>query len=244
MGVNGISEYQTMCALNNAESERGGKTTDTPRFIRLTSNALPQAQSSPTGVSVDCASNQRVDSGKMKWYVLRASYGRAAKARKILEKYQIESYLPLHRVIKTIQGQPKKVMEPLLPNFIFVFALEETIEELLKQPEARAILSWYYNHFEIGSNGLNPPLVIPERSMQNFIRATSVDNDHILVVSPQYCHFKSGEIVRVTAGEFEGVEGRVARASGQQRVVVELQGLCLVATAYIPSACLQTVEEE
>ena len=46
-------------------------------------------------------------------------------------------------------------------------------------------------------------------------------------------------MVRVTDGEFKGVEGRVARVSGQQRVVVEVEGVCLISTAYIPSAFIE-----
>ena len=54
-------------------------------------------------------------------------------------------------------------------------------------------------------------------------------------MSSEQCHYKSGDIVKVIAGEFEGVTGKVARIAGQQRVVVEISGLCLVATAYIPT---------
>ena len=78
--------------------------------------------------------------------------------------------------------------------------------------------------------------------MINFIRATSTDNDHVRVVSSEQCHFKSGDVVRVTGGEFEGVTGKVARIAGQQRVVVEISGLCLVATAYIPNGFLEIVQ--
>ena len=60
-------------------------------------------------------------------------------------------------------------------------------------------------------------------------------------MSPCYCHFKSGDRVRVIEGAFRGVEGRIARAAGQQRVIVELEGLCLVATAYIPTAFLRPI---
>ena len=42
----------------------------------------------------------------------------------------------------------------------------------------------------------------------------------------------------------EGVTGKVARISGQQRVVVEISGLCLVATAYIPNGFLETVQNQ
>ena len=40
-------------------------------------------------------------------------------------------------------------------------------------------------------------------------------------------------------GAFNGVEGRVARVSGQQRVIVELTNVGLVSTAYIPTAFIQ-----
>lgn len=52
------------------------------------------------------------------------------------------------------------------------------------------------------------------------------------------CEIIGREGVRVIKGAFEGVEGRVARVTGQQRVVITLEGLCIVATAYIPSAFL------
>ena len=54
--------------------------------------------------------------------------------------------------------------------------------------------------------------------------------------------YKSDDEVVVTAGQFKDVRGRVIRAHGQQRVLVSLTGLCLCATAYIPSAFLQKVD--
>ena len=77
--------------------------------------------------------------------------------------------------------------------------------------------------------------------MINFIKATSTDSDHVRIVSSDQCHYKSGDMVRVIAGEFKGVIGKVARIAGQQRVVVDITGLCLVATAYIPSDFIETI---
>ena len=71
--------------------------------------------------------------------------------------------------------------------------------------------------------------------MINFINATSTDSHHVRLVTPKQCHYKSGDVVRVIAGDFTGVVGKVARVAGQQRVVVEINGLCMLATAYIPS---------
>ena len=77
--------------------------------------------------------------------------------------------------------------------------------------------------------------------MMNFIRLTSIDNEHIRLVNPEQCYYKSGDLVKVIEGEFTGIEGRVARVAGQQRVVVELSGICLITTAYIPSAFIQKI---
>ena len=75
--------------------------------------------------------------------------------------------------------------------------------------------------------------------MMNFIHATNIDNEHIRVVEPEHCHYKNGDMVKIIDGDFKGVEGRVARVAGQQRVIVEIEGLCMVATAYIPTAFLK-----
>lgn len=93
-------------------------------------------------------------------------------------------------------------------------------------------------------NGKHPPLTIPFTTMINFIKATSTDSEHVRIVSSEQCHYKSGDMVKVIDGEFEGVTGKVARIAGQQRVVVEISGLCLVATAYIPNGFLETVQNQ
>ena len=91
-------------------------------------------------------------------------------------------------------------------------------------------------------NGCNPPLTISEEAMQNFIRVTSIDNKHVRVVAPENCHYKSGDMVRVIDGQFKGVVGKVARVAGQQRVVVEVEGVCLVSTAYVPTAFIESIK--
>lgn len=210
--------------------------------IYPTSSQSPSLNMSPKDQSsTPIAITQSNAVKPLRWYVIRTSYGRVTKACAILDSCSIRRYMPLHRVVKVVKGKRKSIMEPLLPSIVFVYTDPTTIDTFMRRPDVRTFMTYYYNHFEVSSNGLNPPLVVPDSSMDNFIRATSVDNEHIMVVSPQLCHFKSGDIVRIIEGEFEGVEGRVARAAGQQRVIVELKGVCLVATAYIPTAFLKPI---
>lgn len=49
-------------------------------------------------------------------------------------------------------------------------------------------------------------------------------------------------MVKVIGGELEGNIGKVARVVGQKRVVVELLGLCLVATAHIPTDFIEFIK--
>ena len=48
----------------------------------------------------------------------------------------------------------------------------------------------------------------------------------------------------ITEGDFKGIQGRVARIAGQQRVIVELFSGCLVATAYIPKEAMEKIDKE
>lgn len=186
-------------------------------------------ESPKEGLAIDC---------ERQWFVLRATYNRQKQAYDYIVNKGVEAYLPLHYVQKNVNGKRKRFLEPYLPQLLFVCASDGEVRELVEDTPELSFLTYYYDHFKKTAEGKNPPLVVPYRSMMNFIRVTSVENEHIKVVSPEQCHYKSGDIVRVIEGDFAGVEGRVARVSGQQRVVVEIEGVCLITTAYIPSAFL------
>ena len=147
----------------------------------------------------------------------------------------------MHYVIKKEIGKKKRILQPLLPNLLFVYATREAVSSIIKKKdEDTPILKYYLDKTKPKEiNGKHPPLTIPFSAMINFIKATSTESDHVRIVSNEQCHYKSGDIVKVIDGEFKGVTGRVARITGQQRVVVEIVGLCMVATAYIPSAFLE-----
>ena len=197
---------------------------------------IPKATSSQTGVSVEY-----VPAPDKEWFVVRASYGRERRASDIMVEDGTFTYLPTHIVSKVKGNKRVRVQEVLVPNILFLYATREKADEYVRQTEKLSFLTYYYDHFR-QENGKNPPLVVPQKEMHSFVRATSTTSEHVRLVDPEQCHFRSGETVRVILGPFTGVEGRVARLAGQQRVIVTLQGLCSVATAYIPSAFLQVID--
>lgn len=202
---------------------------DTPHRFGLTATAIPEAKGLQTGVSVE-----NVPTGKVQWYVLRVSYGRAAKANEMLKAKGIETHLPLQTIYKEVNGKRKKQRVPMLPNFLFVHTSLPTLQSLLKSPEYRTLISFYYDHFTTTKDGKNPPLVVPTEAMDNFIKLTSIDDENIILIDNVNGIYKKGDHVRIIDGPFKGIEGRVTKITGQKRVIVELPGLCSVATAYIP----------
>ncbi|MFS2373784.1 UpxY family transcription antiterminator [Bacteroides uniformis] len=220
-----------------------GQPTDTGSSCpsaRLTS-CTPSISKNKGGVSVE-----NVPSGNKQWFVLRVTYGRIIKAQTFVEAKGLECYVPLHYKEIWKQGKRRVITEPLIPSFIFVHASAERVDYLLqdksiKPLENRALLSYYYDHTSHceKSPTKNPPLVISDSAMDNFIRLTSIHNPHIIPVTSENIKCKLGDEVVITEGDFKGIRGKVARIAGQQRVVVELFDRYLVATAYIPKEAMK-----
>ena len=207
-----------------------------PQRFGLTATAIPEANGSQTGVSVENAQSET-----KQWYVLRVSYGRAEKANELLKAKGIETHLPRHTTYKGVNGKRIKQRLPLLPNFLFAKTTLSVLEQFLKSSSDLNFITFYYDHFNKKPDGKNPPLVVPKESMDNFIKLTSIDDEHILLIDKVNGTYKQGDYVRIIDGPFKGIEGRVTKITGQKRVIVELPGLCSVATAYIPKVFLLQV---
>ena len=193
---------------------------------------------------------ENVPAGNKQWFVLRVSYGRIDKAKTFVEAKGLECYVPLRYKEVRKQGKKRIITEPLLPSFLFVHATAEQVETVIHDNkvvtnESRALLSYYFDHtIHRQDNPVrNPPLIIRDEAMDNFIKLTSIKNPHIIPITSNSIQFKLGDNVVVTEGEFKGVHGRVARIAGQQRVIVELFDGCLVATAYVPKEAMNLYNE-
>ena len=222
-----------------------GQPTDTGSSCpsaRLTS-CTPSISKNKGGVSVENV----LDANKQ-WFVLRVSYGRIIKAKAFIEAKGLECYVPLRYKEVRKHGKKHIITEPLIPSFIFVHTSHEEVDAILHDKnvnsiESRPLLSYYYDHTSYRHNNpnLNSPLVIRDDVMDNFIKLTSVKNPHIIPVTSQNIQYKLGDHVIVTEGDFEGIQGRVSRIAGQQRVIVELFCGCLVASAYIPKEAMRKI---
>ena len=233
-----------MDALPNANSVEQPSSGFTPI-------AFPEAISSQTGVSVEYVPDA---TGQKRWYVFRASYGRAQRAVDYLIRQGVYVYVPQCEKDVLVGRHVKTVLVDLLPNFVFAYldsqsarrltmgpAADESVPNTAEAFQMSEILSFYYNHSLIDAFGKNPPLTIPDSQMRSFIIATNTHDANVMRLDGKPYTFKSTDEVEVIAGKFKGVRGKVIRAGRQQRILIELAGFMAFATAYVPSDFIRKI---
>ena len=224
-----------------------------PPCAGLTSNALPEAQStvsaesSQTGVStrsVHILSKSKVQKEEdfPHWYALRTTYGREKKAYDYMTAKGITAFYPTTETVKLIKGKRKVVTESRLPNIFFAYGTEEQLKFFVYDNVNLPFLRFYYHHTHIGSRIEKTPLIVPDYQMESLKIACASEENDIIIVSGEIQKFEKGQLVRVVKGEFEGFMGIVARHKGQQRVGIVVDNLLTVLTAYVPSAYCEKLD--
>ena len=223
-----------------------------PPCAGLTSNALPEAQStisaesSQTGVSTKNALLATKPKAQREgdiphWYALRTTYGREKKAYDYLTAKGVTAFYPTTNVVKLIKGKRKVVTESRLPNIFFAYGTEEQLKEYVYDNVNLPFLSFYYRHIHEGNKIKKTPLIVPDNQMDCLKIICAADADNTFVSLVKVPKFEKGQLVRITDGVFKGVEGRVARWHGQQRVGIVVDDLVTMATAYIPNAFIEKI---
>ena len=156
----------------------------------------------------------------------------------------IEAYYPTIKTVKEVDGKRKTIEESRLPNIFFARGTEEEIKSFVYDNYNLPFLRFYYKHTHIGSRVDKSPMIVPDSQIKTLQIICDADaSDNVLVLQEEVKKFKEGQRVQVIEGEFKSVEGIVARFHGQQRVGIVIDGLLTAATAYIPTAFLQEIDE-
>ena len=225
-------------ALLNADKIGGG---DVPPCIGVKSSALPEvqklllAEDSDTGVSTNNA-----PSTTKHWYAMRTTYGREQKAYDFIVSNGGTAFLPLIKQEKVIKGKKTIVDVSRIPNIFFVYGTEDEVKAYAFDNVHLPFLRFYYESHHEGVTLIKEPLIVPDRQIQSLqILCQAEAKDIRFVPDEMIPKFQEGESVVITQGEFKGIEGKVARWHGQQRVAIIIEGLCVIVTAYVPSAYLE-----
>ena len=171
------------------------------------------------------------------WYALKVFNRKVTDLMADLARSGIEYYYPT-------QSDGK----PYVQSLLFVRCSESQIEEWRTSAALRGSFS-VYTHREKRRRLLSGevyerlvPAPIDPQEMAVFMLVTSASPATYEVLGPDDPKYHGGQLVRVTAGPFEGLVGRVRRIKKDRRLVVTISGVIAVATVHIDPRLLEPVE--
>ena len=147
------------------------------------------------------------------WYVLKTRPRQEKAVRNLLEDYGIVNFLPTRMEEHVYVNHRKKTIEvPLMTSTCF----------MLCAPEQRFAIanSLKYKTELMTDRFTNSSMVIPNRQMEDFMRAVAV-TDMVM----EQVDITEGDRVVVSEGEFSGMEGVVAKINGRRRFIITLSNL-------------------
>lgn len=169
------------------------------------------------------------------WFAIRVTYNREIKVKRELDSMKIENFLPMKYRLVTRGERKIKELVPAIHNLIFV----NISQEKLKEYKAKTALPIRY----IMNRETHEPIVIPEEQMKNFIAVAGNKNQQLVYLEPNLAQFKKGDKVKITGGVFEGAEGYFMRIKGDRRVVVCINGIVAVATAFVHPSLVEKIND-
>lgn len=143
------------------------------------------------------------------WYVIY-TYPRAErKVNNKIKELGIETFLPLHMVVRQWKDRKKKLELPLFPNYVFI----------------NSIANRRYNVFQV--NGVvkfvsfeGKPAIIPEakiKALKKILKGeVEISNNNF---------YEKGMKVKIRQGKFFGSEGVLIRRNGKTRLMVQIEAL-------------------
>ena len=172
---------------------------------------------------------------EVKWHAIRVTYSRELKFQTCLQEAGFQTFIPMCQKTVEKNGQRKKVLVPAVSNLCFVKSsyldLRSFMDSLGEANPARFI--W--------DKSTRKPIIVPEKSMVDFIKISLSMSDEILFLNEVSQKLREGQKVRINEGPFKGVEGVVVRIKKSRRVMVELPGMLAVTTNYIPIQNLEVL---
>lgn len=144
-----------------------------------------------------------------KWYVVYTRPKSEIKVASCISEMGIESYLPLHIVIRQWSDRRKRIKVPLFPNYLFV-KLDNTKKRCLFS------IREFVRFVSIDKK----PVVVREKEIM-MIR--QILDQQVEVSSEEY--FQQGIKVRIRHGQLEGLEGLVIKNYGNTRILVKIDAL-------------------
>jgi transcription antitermination factor NusG len=168
------------------------------------------------------------------WYAMRAIFHKEMEVKKLLDKENIENFIPMRYSLATKNGRKVRVLIPAVTNLIFVHATPIALKEVKKKNG--------YLQYIVNSRN-KEKIIVPDEQMKRFILVASSCSEKLIYLKPEEVNLKEGTLVRIIGGAFNGVEGLFVKIKGvrSRRVVVHIREVTAVATAEITPDLIEVI---
>lgn len=155
---------------------------------------------------------------KKNWFALYVKPKHEFKARDELAQVSINNYLPTVTRVRQWHDRKKKIDEPLLKGYIFVFADEK---ERLTSLENRCVVKCVCDH--------GKPAKIPEWQIVNLQNMLRTEAEFRVVES-----LVKGTSIEIVDGPFKGVQGIVQKSESESSLAVTIDLLNRSVVVHLP----------
>ena len=180
--------------------------------------------------------------GALCWYPMRVTYNRQLRVKENLDRLGVENFLPMREHTERRNGRIRHSRRPAISNLIFVRSTMERITELKHTDPVSALMRYMTRRPVDRPDAPAEILTVPEREMDNFIKATSGPESEYTYLRPDELRGHEHGRVLICSGPFAGVEGTIKRIHGTRHVVIELSNLGGLAINFVPKAYLMEIE--
>ena len=180
--------------------------------------------------------------GALCWYPMRVTYNRQLRVKANLDRLGVENFLPMREHTERRNGRIRHCRRPAISNLIFVRSTMERITKLKHTDPVSALMRYMTRRPVDRPDAPAEILTVPEREMDNFIKATSGPESEYTYLRPDELRGHEHGRVLICSGPFAGVEGTIKRIHGTRHVVIELNGIGGVCINFIPRSSMISID--
>lgn len=177
------------------------------------------------------------------WFPMYVSYSRELLVRDALDKQGVKNFLPMERVTERVGKKLVHNLQPLIHNLIFVYSDRDQLREL-KMFNRDCVYMQFMTVKPRNDSQSSVVITIPERQMEQFMRAMGVDDALGQRQFLPYTDFlgREGQRVRFLRGPFEGIEGTIKRIHSNRHLVIALPHVGVLAITIPSSSDLELID--
>jgi hypothetical protein len=173
---------------------------------------------------------------------MRVTYNRELKVKERLDALEVETYIPMHYQIVVRGGSRKRLLVPAIHNLIFVHSSQAYITNLKMTDPAMDPLRYIMHKSHEDKEAPATIVTVPDAQMENFIKATKVEDESLVYLNYEDYLNKPGKRVLIIDGPFTGVEVVIKRIKKNRQVVVAINDIAAVMITAVPRFFLKEIE--